>query len=109
VTRQRAYVPLILVPALSSAAPVHVHHEAMFGPQSAAVLSPGIFLAAQVFDKETGKDDQQRRETTVYSVGFKPIKTQPMSIAFVLAVDSQAQRNVERRVRFRTRPLRPAE
>jgi hypothetical protein len=78
---------LILVLALSSAAPVHAHHEAMFGPQSAAVLSPGIFLAAQVFDKETGKDDQRRRETTtVYSVGFKPIKTQPMSIALVLPV-----------------------
>jgi hypothetical protein len=71
----------------SSAAPVHAHHEAMFGPQSAAVLSPGIFLAAQVFDKETGKDDQRRRETTtVYSAGFKPIKTQPISIALVLPV-----------------------
>jgi len=59
----------------------------MFGPQSAAVLSPGIFLAAQVFDKETGKDDQRRRETTtVYSAGFKPIKTQPISIALVLPV-----------------------
>jgi hypothetical protein len=86
--RPRAYVvTLILVLALSSAAPVHAHHEAMFGPESAAVLSPGIFLAAQVFDKETGNDDQRRRETTtVYSVGCKPIKTQPMSIAFVLPV-----------------------
>jgi hypothetical protein len=87
VTRRRAYVPLILVLALSGAAPVHAHHEAMFGPQSAAVLSPGIFLAAQIFDKETGRDDRRRRETTtVYSVGFKPIETQPMSIAFVLPV-----------------------
>jgi len=87
VTSPRAHVPLIFVLALSSAAPVHAHHEAMFGPQSAAVLSPGIFLAAQIFDKETGQDDQQRREiTTVYSVGFKPIKTRPMSIAFVLPV-----------------------
>ena len=59
----------------------------MFGPQSSAVLSPGIFFSALVFDKETGKDDQQRRETTtVYSVGFKPVKKQPLSMAFVVPV-----------------------
>ncbi len=72
---------------LLSAAPAFAHHEAMFGPQSSAVLSPGIFLSALVFDKETGRDDQERRETTtVYSVGFKPVKTQPLSMAFVLPV-----------------------
>ena len=70
-----------------SAAPAFAHHEAMFGPQSSAVLSPGIFLSALVFDKETGKDDLKRRETTtVYSVGFKPMKKQPLSMAFVLPV-----------------------
>ena len=59
----------------SMATPAFAHHEAMFGPQSSAVLSPGVFLSALVFDKETGKNDQQRRETTtVYSVGFKPLK-----------------------------------
>src|ERR1700730_13258526 len=85
--RQRAYVLSVVVLALVSATPAFAHHEAMFGPQSAAVLSPGIFLSAQVFDKETGKDDQKRRETTtVYSVGFKPVKKQPLSIAFVLPV-----------------------
>ena len=73
--------------SLVCAAPAYAHHEAMFGPQSAAALSPGIFLSALVFDKETGKDDQKRRETTtVYSVGFKPIKTQPLSMAFVIPV-----------------------
>jgi len=86
-SRQRAYVRSILLLALVSASPAYAHHEAMFGPQSAAVLSPGVFLSAQVFDKETGKDDQKRRETTtVYSVGFKPLKKQPLSIAFVLPV-----------------------
>jgi len=65
--------------------PAYAHHEAMFGPQSAAVLSPTIFVAAQVFDKEEGKDTQKRRETTtVYSFGFTPVKTQPLSIALVL-------------------------
>src|ERR1700722_9224483 len=67
--------------------PVDAHHEAMFGPQSAAVLSPTIFVSAQVFDKEEGKDAEKRRETTtVYSVGFTPLKKQPLSIAFVLPV-----------------------
>lgn len=81
------YVPLVFALALSTAAPAFAHHEAMFGPQSSAVLSPGIFLSAQVFDKETGKDDVRRRETTtVYSVGFKPAKKQPLSLAFVLPI-----------------------
>ena len=70
---------------LCAVTPAFAHHEAMFGPQSSAVLSPGIFLSAQVFDKETGKGDEQRRETTtVYSIGFKPMKKRPLSIAFVL-------------------------
>jgi hypothetical protein len=61
--------------------PVSAHHEAMFGPQSAAVLSPTIFVAAQVFDKEEGTDQEKRRETTtVYSVGFTPLKKQPLSV-----------------------------
>jgi hypothetical protein len=66
-------------------APAYAHHEALFGPQSAAVLSPTIFLAGQVFDKETGTGPNQRRETTVVSsVGVTPIKSKPFSIAFVL-------------------------
>jgi hypothetical protein len=78
-------VPIVMALMLTSAVPAFAHHEAMFGPQSSAVLSPGIFLSALVFDKETGKDEQQRRETTtVYSVGFKPVKKRPLSIAFVL-------------------------
>jgi hypothetical protein len=85
--RQYAYALLALVLALVSAAPVSAHHEAMFGPQSAAVLSPSIFVAAQVFDKEEGKDRDERRETTtVYSVGFTPSSKQPLSMAFVLPV-----------------------
>jgi hypothetical protein len=84
---RRSYVCVILVGALFGARPAYAHHEAMFGPQSSSVLSPGIFLSAQVFDKEEGKDNQKRRETTtVYSVGFKPLKRRPLSIAFVLPV-----------------------
>src|SRR5215831_11213612 len=85
--RSRVYVCLILAAAVFGVRPAYAHHEAMFGPQSSAVLSPGIFLSALVFDKETGEGNQQRRETTtVYSVGFKPLKKQPLSMAFILPV-----------------------
>jgi hypothetical protein len=78
---------MVVALALSNAAPAFAHHEAMFGPQSSAVLSPGIFLSALVFDKETGSDNLKRRETTtVYGVGFKPVKTHPLSIAFALPI-----------------------
>jgi hypothetical protein len=46
-----------------------------------------VFLSAQVFDKEEGKDDQTRRETTtVFSVGVTPSKKLPLSVAVVLPV-----------------------
>ncbi len=81
------YVLLVCTLVLALAEPALAHHEAMFGPQSSAVLSPGIFLSALVFDKETGRGDQERRETTtVYSVGFKPVPRQPLSMAFVIPV-----------------------
>ena len=83
----RRYAWMFVAGMVASARPALAHHEAMFGPQSSAVLSPGIFLSALVFDKETGEGDQKRRETTtVYSVGFKPLKKQPLSMAFILPV-----------------------
>jgi len=81
----RCAVCVVLMVTL--AASVSAHHEAMFGPQSSAVLSPSVFFSAQVFDKEEGQNDQKRRETTtVFSVGFTPSKKKPLSIAFVLPV-----------------------
>jgi hypothetical protein len=82
---RRSIVLAIAVSALPASA--YAHHEAMFGPQSSAVLSPSIFISAQLFDKEQGRGEQQRRETTmVCSVGFAPMKKRPLSIAFVLPV-----------------------
>jgi hypothetical protein len=87
---ERSILPSVLVAiglSLVGASRAAAHHEAMFGPQSSAVLTPGIFLSAQIFDKEEGQGDQKRRElTTVYSAGFTPFKTQPLSIAFVLPI-----------------------
>ena len=80
---RRVWVLLGLV--LMMSAPASAHHEAMFGPQSAAVLSPTMFLSFQVFDKEEGDGHNRRRETTtVYSIGFTPLKKRPLSVVFVL-------------------------
>jgi hypothetical protein len=87
-TRESLRRLLVLATIVSAwPASAYAHHEAMFGPQSSAVLSPSIFISAQLFDKEQGRDDQRRRETTmVYSIGFAPMKKRPLSIAFVLPI-----------------------
>jgi hypothetical protein len=70
--------------------PASAHHEAMFGPQSSAVLSPGMFISLQMFDREDGKGDYRHRETTsVYSLGVKPW-TNPLSFAVVAANTREA-------------------
>ena len=77
---------VLLLPGSASA-----HHEAMFGPQSSAVLSPGMFISLQMFDREDGKGDYRHRETTsVYSVGVKPFQTNPLSFAVVAANTREA-------------------
>ena len=48
-----------LVAALLLMPIVPKQHEAMFGPQSAAVLSPTIFVSEQVLDQEEGQGDQE--------------------------------------------------
>lgn len=76
----------LLVALFAAAAPASAHHEAMFGPQSSAVLSPGVFLSAQVFVREHGKDDTRQRETTtVFSASVRPFKN-PLSLALVVPV-----------------------
>ena len=66
------------------------HHEAMFGPQSSAVLSPGMFISLQMFDREDGKGGYRHRETTsVYSLGVKPWAN-PLSFAVVTANTREA-------------------
>jgi hypothetical protein len=76
----------LLVAPLASA-----HHEAMFGPQSSSVLSPGMFISAQVFDRENGQDGTKHRETTtVFSAGFRPFKASPLSLAFVAPITHES-------------------
>src|SRR5579863_2684655 len=76
-------------------APASAHHEAMFGPQSSAVLSPGMFISLQVFDRENGTGTYRHRETTgVYSLGYKPFLSNPLSFAFVGANTREAYTGV---------------
>src|SRR5919197_3482492 len=66
--------------------PAYAHHEAIFGPQSSTVLSPGVFLTTQVFTRATGQDDEKGHETTmVFGGGVRPFKP-PLSLAFVVPV-----------------------
>lgn len=63
--------------------PLAAHHEAIFGPQSALVLSGDRYLTAQVFTRETGPRDQRTRETTtVLGAGFTPFRV-PVSLSVV--------------------------
>jgi hypothetical protein len=76
---------------LLTAAPAWAHHEAMFGPQSSAVLSPGMFLSAQAFHRENGLGDFRHRETTaVFSAGVRPFKTNPVSFAVVIPITRES-------------------
>jgi hypothetical protein len=71
--------------------PASAHHEAMFGPQSSAVLSPGMFISLQMFDREDGVGGYRHRQTiSVYSLGVKPFETNPVSFAVVAANTREA-------------------
>jgi hypothetical protein len=99
---------LIVVMAIFAAAvilflpvPASAHHEAMFGPQSSAVLSPGMFISAQVFDRENGMNVTKHRETTtVFSAGVRPFKTNPLSLAVVAPVTRESFTGVPATTRF---------
>jgi hypothetical protein len=77
---------VVLGGALLAATPAAAHHEAIFGPQSSAVLSAEQFASAQVFTRETGTGEARRRQsTTVFSAGMQPFK-RPLSVAVVVPV-----------------------
>ena len=83
---QRSVLYVLWALLCLSASPAFAHHEAIFGPQSSAVLSAGRFASAQVFTRDTGDDQDRRRQTTtVFSVGLQPFK-RPLSVALVVPV-----------------------
>lgn len=65
-------------------ATLNAHHEAIFGPQSALVLSSDAYLTAQVFTRQIGpKEDRQQETTTVLSGGLDPFPTRALSVSLV--------------------------
>ena len=80
----RLVLAVIFWAGAMSAAPAYAHHEALFGPQSSAALSPTLFLSAQIFDTQRGKGDEKTHSTTtVFSGGVKPSRM-PVSLSFVV-------------------------
>ena len=76
--------------ALLSASAAHAHHEAIFGPQSSAVLSASRFASGQVFTREVGSEEDAVRQTTaVFSAGREV--RQRLSVALVLPVTFAGQ------------------
>jgi hypothetical protein len=72
-------VAIALCPCVVSA-----HHEAIFGPQSAMVLTSDAYLTAQTFTRQTGPEGNRTQETTtVLSAGFSPFK-KPVSVALIV-------------------------
>jgi hypothetical protein len=70
--------------ALCVSTPLLAHHEAIFGPQSAMVLTAETYLTAQMFTRKTGLEGQRVQETTtVLSTGFSPFK-RPVSVALIV-------------------------
>jgi hypothetical protein len=81
--------------------PVSAHHEAMFGPQSSSVLSPKGFISAQIFDRENGLNGVRHRETTtVFSTGFSPFQTNPLSFAIVAPITREAYTGIPATTKF---------
>jgi hypothetical protein len=75
---------LVVLVLLAAVPPAAAHHEAIFGPQSALVLSPDTYLAAQIFTRQTGIPSERTQETTtVLSGGFSPFRP-PLSFSIVM-------------------------
>jgi hypothetical protein len=72
----------IVLATLVQAVPAEAHHEALFGPQSSATLSPDGFLTFQVFTRELGPSGERTRETTgVVSAGVRVTKRLPITVS----------------------------
>jgi hypothetical protein len=78
-------------------AALNAHHEAIFGPQSALVLSSDAYLTAQLFTRQTGpKADRQQETTTVLSGGLNPFPTPALSVSLVFPFSTLSQAGTAR-------------
>ena len=66
------------------AAPAWAHHEAIYGPQSALVLSGERYFTVQVFSRQTGPKDERVQETTTVLSGGLASRRLPVSLSIVV-------------------------
>lgn len=88
---------LCMLPLLVAcmATPALAHHEAIFGPQSAAVLSPGSYATVQVFSRRSGLPaDRVQETTTVLSSGFSPTPDGRLSFSVVVPFSFLTQQSM---------------
>jgi hypothetical protein len=78
--------PIILIAAtvLVVAAPAWAHHEAIYGSQSALVLSGERYVTVQVFSRQTGPKDERVQETTTVLSGGLSSPRWPVSLSIVV-------------------------
>jgi hypothetical protein len=76
---------LLILLAWSLPASALAHHEAIYGTQSALVLSSGAYVTAQLFTRQTGPEtDRQQETTTVLSAAVTPFRGRPWSFSVTL-------------------------
>lgn len=84
---KRLAVALITVAGMALGAPPYArgHHEAIFGPQSALVMSAPSYVSVQTYMRRTGTPEARGRETTgLISAGISPFRNVPLSFTAIL-------------------------
>jgi len=88
-TRGRRSVLLTAALAVTLGAPhdARAHHEAIFGPQSALVMSSSKYVSFQTYVRRTGSAQARATETTgLVSAGVSPFRRIPLSFTAILPV-----------------------
>lgn len=84
-----AIVSTIFIPLNS-----YAHHEAIFGPQSASMLSNDKYFGIQLFTRQNGLKNKSRETTSLVTMGVTPFKNNPLSFnviapySFVNSIDN---------------------
>ena len=73
------------------AAPAWAHHEAIYGSQSALVLSGERYVTVQVFSRQTGPKDARVQETTTVLSGGLSSPRLPVSLSVVVPLSVIAE------------------
>jgi hypothetical protein len=76
---------VILVVVLAAPSRGFAHHEAVFGPQSALVMTAPSFVSVQTYIRRTGTAGNRARESTgIVSAGVAPFSRIPLSFTAIV-------------------------